>query len=456
MRMKNVKLLPLYEDTACALPVTERAAGKTTLFPARTPEEETVLAVGLGARDGNRDAVRLAGGNAARLLRTLEEDCEGVLKAPAGADKEWAEDFCEGFLLGAYRFDRWRGESFVRHEVTLSLAAEDAGYAAAFERAKVTAGSVCFARDLVNETPGTLYAQTMIDRLRVRLGDTPVTVEQISGDGLRDFAGLRAVSRGGHHEPAAAVLRYCTDENAPLVALIGKGITFDMGGMNLKSGRDLSGMRMDMGGAGAVAGAMDLLARRGVKANVIGVIALTENLPGEGATLPGEVVLFADGTTVQISNTDAEGRLLLADCLLYASRAGARWAVDAATLTGNMVQALGKKVTGVFGEDEAVSALTRLAKECGETVWPMPMVEEYADVLKSDYADMKNSVAEPGPGAIYAALFLHHFAKGMEWAHLDIAGTADTHKPWSCYPAGATGAGVRLMAAFAADRAMNG
>jgi leucyl aminopeptidase len=226
-------------------------------------------------------------------------------------------------------------------------------------------------------------------------------------------------------------------------------VCFDTGGISLKPAGGMEDMKWDMGGAGAVTGAMRLLAGRKARANVVGVCALVENMPDGNAQRPGDVVKSMSGQTVEVINTDAEGRLILGDGLWYAQQLGATHLVDIATLTGAIVVALGKVSSGLFGQPDAwVDVVRRTAAKAGDRVWPMPLFDEYADQLRSEIADMINSGGRPA-GACTAAMFLKEFAGGLPWVHLDIAGTAwaEEAKPWQ--PKGASGTAVRTLAELA-------
>jgi leucyl aminopeptidase len=258
---------------------------------------------------------------------------------------------------------------------------------------------------------------------------------------------LLAVAQGSA-EPARLVVLRHEPPNAPawpVLGFVGKGITFDSGGISIKPAEGMDRMKDDMAGAAAVAAAMRTLAKLEAPFRVIGVIPTTENMPGGRAMRPGDVIRGASGRTVEVLNTDAEGRLVLGDALWYAGELGATHLVDVATLTGACVVALGRHVSGLFGNDEAwIDEVHDAATRAGDRVWPMPIYEEVAEQLRSEIADMVNSCGRPG-GAITAAAFLREFAGGRPWAHLDIAGTAWAESKTAYQPKGATGVAVRTL-----------
>ncbi|CAK4826435.1 unnamed protein product [Aphanomyces euteiches] len=266
--------------------------------------------------------------------------------------------------------------------------------------------------------------------------------------------GIIAVGKGSDYPPALIELRYCSDPSKPLAALVGKGITFDTGGISLKSVRDLSNMRIDMGGAAAVIGALHILVASKQLANVVVLVAAAENMPDSRSMLPGEVIHYANGVSVQVKNTDAEGRLVLADALIHAAHLGATRMVDIATLTGACVAALGDRMAGIWGHAPMLDALQSAGSTSGEKVWPMPLEDEYEDSLKSHYADLSNISTTLAGGAITAALFLRRFVDAnSEWAHIDMAGPMETDSTKGYSVAGATGYGARLLADFITESA---
>jgi len=262
---------------------------------------------------------------------------------------------------------------------------------------------------------------------------------------------LLAVAQGSVEEPRFIVLEYKGAEGAPIV-LVGKGVTFDTGGISIKPAQNMEDMKYDMSGAAAVLGTFEVLGRLKPAAHVIGLIPSTENMPSGTAVKPGDVVTSHLGKTIEIINTDAEGRLILCDALSWARRYRPACVIDIATLTGAVVVALGNSTTGVMGSDDGLVEELRLAGErAGERVWPLPLWDEYRDLMKSDIADVKNAGGRPA-GSISAGWFLREFVDGFPWAHLDIAGTAYTDREDASRVKGPTGVGVRLFSEFVLSR----
>jgi leucyl aminopeptidase len=269
---------------------------------------------------------------------------------------------------------------------------------------------------------------------------------------LREKMGaLMAVAQGSAEEPRFIALEYKGAEGAPVV-LVGKGVTFDTGGISIKPAQNMEDMKYDMSGAAAVLGTFETLGRLRPKVHVVGLIPSTENMPSGTAVKPGDVITSASGKTIEVINTDAEGRLILCDALTYAKRYQPACVLDVATLTGAIVVALGHTATGVMGTDDALLEEVRAAGErAGERVWPLPLWDEYRDLMKSDIADVKNAGGRPA-GSISAGWFLREFVDGFPWAHLDIAGTAYTDREDATRVKGPTGLGVRLFSEFVLAR----
>src|SRR5690625_1419777 len=268
-----------------------------------------------------------------------------------------------------------------------------------------------FSRDLMNDIPSELNPTTFPKRLKDELEDSSVTIEvfnKVNREGM-EMNGLLTVGQGSEHDPVLVEMSYQGDASKPLVALVGTGVTYDTGGINLKQGRHLSDMRMDMGGAAAVAGAIKLLAESEAKVNVVALFLIVENMPDSKAILPGDVIRYKNGKTVQIGNTDAEGRLILADGLIRAGELGADYVVNIATLTGAIANALGSKLAGGFGYAVMAYRMMKLGEENGDHNWPMPLVEAYENYLDSDYADFNNISNKGEAGSITAGLFLRRF-----------------------------------------------
>jgi leucyl aminopeptidase len=359
----------------------------------------------------------------------------------------------EGFLLGDYQFVKYknkREEDTVQDVTIATLEGELTGFDDVLNKARIYAEGTRIARDLKNEPGNKLRPYDLVAYVEDLFKGTDAKVEVYKGDDLveKQFNGLIAVGKGSTNPAAMIKVTYQTDETQPLTALVGKGLTFDTGGISLKVGqRDLSDMRMDMGGSAAVIGALYILTQLKAKANVAVIVPTCENMPDASAMLPGDVIEYRNGTTVHVGNTDAEGRLVLADGLILSQEIGAKHVVDIATLTGACMAALGTKQAGLWGDEEVTSGLKQSAKLTGEKVWEMPLTEEYEELLYSPIADLRNISEGPYAGAITAALFLRRFVgKDQQWAHLDIAGPMMVNKTFTYSNEGATGFGARLLA----------
>ncbi|OQY17361.1 MAG: leucyl aminopeptidase [Desulfobacteraceae bacterium 4572_35.1] len=325
----------------------------------------------------------------------------------------------------------------------------------AITRRKIISDGVWLARDLVNQ-PGnvkvpTYLAQTAWDLAKqYNFNCTLLGPAELQRQG---FGALLAVAQGSICEPRLIAMEYCgAGEDQPAVALVGKGVTFDSGGISLKPGEGMDQMKMDMAGGAAVLATMATIARLQLPINVIGVVPAVENMPSDRATRPGDIVTSLSGQTIEILNTDAEGRLILADALTWVAKKQPQVIIDLATLTGACIIALGHHASAVLGNDDRlVEQLRQAGDSVGERVWQLPLFAEYAKQLKSEVADMKNIGGRPA-GTITAAAFLQKFVAEIPWAHLDIAGTAWAEKGKPGQPCGATGVGVRLLVDYLQGR----
>lgn len=392
----------------------------------------------------------------AKTLAIFVEPMDGPMDAA-----EAAANAAFGLTLAAYRFDRYRTKEGADKKPTLSdvsFVIDDAAAAKeAFAPMAEVAAGVAFARDLVSEPGNVIYPETLADRCK-DLEAHGVEVEIMDEAKLAEI-GMRtllAVGMGSARDSRVVVMRWqgADDPNAAPVALVGKGVTFDTGGISIKPAGGMEDMKFDMGGSAAVIGAMRALAGRKAKANVIGIVGLVENMPSDRAQRPGDVVESLSGQTVEVINTDAEGRLVLCDLMTYVQRTYKPAAmVDLATLTGAIIISLGHHHAGMFSNnDELSSDLFSAGTEVGEPVWRMPLGEEYDKAINSDIADMKNVGGRDG-GSITAAQFLQRFVEGdTPWAHLDIAGMAWAKQAKPTVPKGAVGFGVRLLDRLIADK----
>lgn len=433
-------------------------AGKlyeTLAVPATDPSWRAprVLFIGGGPREDltaerfhRMAAVAVQTARNARLARLAWADVEpGAVAAGPRVEALAAGLTFGNFDTGVYK-SRGDGPFFISEAVIVSGAPE-AGNAA--WRGRITGEAVNAARVLINEPANRLTPSELADKGAALARVPGVAAEILDESRIRELhmGLLLGVARGSAEPPRVLVLRYepAGLPPGPTLGLVGKGITFDTGGLSLKSADGMERMKDDMAGGATVIAAVRAAALQRVPLRVLAVVPATENMPGGRATRPGDILTSAAGLTVEVNNTDAEGRLILGDALWYARRLGATHLIDVATLTGAVVVALGKITTGLFGAPQSwVDHIRAAAARTGEKVWQMPLFEDYKDGLKSEMADLLNSPGRPA-GSITAATFLREFAGAGPWAHLDIAGTAwaEESKPWQ--PKGATGAMIRTL-----------
>ncbi|MCH4092701.1 leucyl aminopeptidase [Acetobacter sp.] len=427
--------------------------GATCVVLAPGANLERVVLVGLGDRDSlTETSAEQAGGTAAQ---TLSMHAQGALST-AALDPKLAVHVALGASLGLYRFDRYRTTEKKDDKPKLAslavLTKDAAGAKAAWTGWEAVAKGVTLTRDLVSEPANVLTPIEFAKRTEA-LKELGVDVEVFDVPALEKlkFGSMLGVAQGSDNPPRMVVMRWngAGDDSAPL-AFVGKGVTFDSGGISIKPAAGMEDMKWDMAGAGVVTGLMAALAGRKAKVNAVGLIGLVENMVSGNAQRPGDVVRSASGQTIEVLNTDAEGRLVLADVLWYARETfSPRYMVDLATLTGAIIVGLGHEYAGLFSNDDTLSSkLTDAGTATEEKLWRMPMGEEYDKQLKSDIADMKNIGGGRAGGSITAAQFLKRFVGETPWAHLDIAGVAWATKAKSGSPKGASGFGVRLLDRF--------
>jgi leucyl aminopeptidase len=404
-----------------------------------------VIVVGVGDDPGHEDVRRAAGAAARRVARATSAST--TMHRLAGASA-----VAEGFVLGQYRFDKYRSEKKPAATAEVRLADGTAEDVAAAARGAVIAAGVALARDLVNEPPVAKSPQALAERTAAELAETGVEVTVHDEEAIAEMGlgGVLAVNSGAH-EPARLVeLRYRPQGATRTLALVGKGIVFDSGGLSLKPANMMEDMKTDMSGGAAVIAAVKVIAQLGTAVNVTAFVPFTENLPGGNAMRPGDVLTARNGKTIEVLNTDAEGRLILADGLSLAAESEPDMIVDLATLTGACKIALGEEIAGFFANDEEVAAaIQRAGDESGERLWRLPLPPDYRKKIDSDVADMKNSGPRWG-GAITAAHLLQEFVSSVPWAHIDIAGPARAEKDDAYITKGGTGFGVRTLVALAA------
>jgi leucyl aminopeptidase len=425
-----------------------------------------VLVIGLGKLESaNGLAVERWAGHAVKRALTSAEKLTLIPDAlPQLAPAEVGAHAALGARLSAYRFDAYRTK--LKPEQTPTLTTVEIvmeGAAAARARADkdaAVADGVFFARDLVNEPPNVLYPESFAERLR-DLETLGVEVEVLEPATMTrlGMGALLGVAQGSARPGRLVTMSWkgAASKTARPLALVGKGVTFDTGGISLKPGAAMDEMKGDMGGAAAVSGAIKALAERKAKTNVVGVVALVENMPGANAQRPGDIVHTMSGQTIEVLNTDAEGRLILADAIWYAQdKYNPVAVIDLATLTGAIIVALGNELAGLYSnDDDLANAILAAGEAEGEPLWRMPLGAGYDKQIDSPNADMKNITGRPAGGSVVAAQFLKRFVKdGVPWAHLDIAGTAWKPGPYEdpLTPLWATGYGVRLLNRLIANK----
>ena len=418
------------------------------------PQGEGLLTVvvagcGVGA-ECKPVAFRKAAGEAARALHQAKVT-QAVVAAPILTNAKrgaYLEAVVEGLYLGAYTFTEFKSEAKAAPECTVTLCSAIPEAEALVAKAQVSAEAVCFTRDLVNRPGNVVNPEVMANAASKLAEELPLEVEVLDEVQMaeRKMSAILAVGQGSANPPRMITLKYNGADAAPYVAYVGKGITFDSGGISIKPDDGMGEMKDDMSGAGAVLGAMKAIATLGLKCNVIGILACAENMPGGRAQRPGDIVRAANGKTIEVISTDAEGRMVLADAVDYACKLGAQKVIDIATLTGAVIIALGKETSGIVSNDDAlVEQIKKAGKFAGENYWQLPSLPECKEAIKSDVADLLNSAGRPG-GCITGGLFIGEFvAKGIPWAHLDIGGTSTATKDSGHKVKGGTGFGTLTL-----------
>ena len=428
------------------------------LYPDGKIPAARVIVAGLGKHDGfSYDAVRKASASAAQKARELGATSIYTVVHGAGVGgldaEKAAQAVVEGTVLGLYRFRELMTESPDRPDVRhLSLVEQDPLKAKAIERGakagQMTAESACFARDLAN-LPANVLTPTRMAEIASNMAGIAGLTARVLDETEIGRIGMNAylsVARGSHHPPRFIIVEHNAGrQDYPCVALVGKAVTFDSGGISLKPGEGMEAMKGDMAGGAAVLGALRAASLLDLPLRLVGLVPATENMPGGGASKPGDVVRSLRGLTIEIVSTDAEGRLCLADALTYSREWTPQAIVDIATLTGACSVALGNQAAGAMGDQPLLDALVKAGESTGERVWPLPLFEEYDEQIKSDVADVKNTGGRPA-GALTAGRFLKKFVPpGIPWAHIDMAGMSREDKGRPYVPKGATGYGVRLL-----------
>ena len=368
------------------------------------------------------------------------------------ASMESYTQFCLGMLLSAYSFDKYLGENRLKNKTHINnillVSEHKKDTEEAIKKAEKIAKNICLARDLVNEPSNTINSLTFIDVVDNVAKSKKITTKILDEKKMQSLSmnGILGVNAGSKNPPRLFIAEYRNKNAKYNILLVGKGVTFDTGGMSLKPAESMMGMKDDMAGAAAVCGALFLLSDLDINANVTAICPLTDNKTGSNAINPGDVLTMYNKTTVEVLNTDAEGRLILADALAYGiEKYKPDYVIDIATLTGACVIALGRNATGMMCNDEKLSEVLKEAgNDTYERVWELPLFDEYKDQLKSDIADIKN-IGGREAGTITAAQFLSYFTGDTKWAHLDIAGTSFIDSENKYLKKGATGVGVYLI-----------
>jgi leucyl aminopeptidase len=455
--------IPVFQDEPSSVGAIDEASGgevraafdrteftgkscETLLVMANGWRARRVLLVGVGKRDEfSAERARRVGATVTLTARQ-QRRARVAIAVPDG----WSdvESLVEGATLGNYDTGHYKSKPDSRFFVSRVEVAANANADGAVARGVRVGEATNAARVLINEPGNRMTPREFAARLQALLAVPHVTTDVLDERRLEELGMglLLGVARGSTEPPRLIVARYEPPNAAksPVLGLVGKGVTFDTGGISIKPADGMERMKDDMAGGAVVMAALRTIALERLPMRAIAVVPATENMPSGTATKPGDVHRGASGITVEINNTDAEGRLILGDALWYAKQQGATHLIDVATLTGACIVALGKITTGLFATDGWGDVVLNAARRGGEKMWPMPLFEEYRESLKSEIADMLNSPGRPG-GAITAAMFLKEFVGTTPWAHLDIAGTAwaEDARPWT--PKGATGAMVRTL-----------
>jgi len=419
-----------------------------------------LLVVGTGGGTTPSEAAEKLGGTVAGRLQTSGESRSVIDLTGLNYDAAAATRVGLGAALRSWRYDRYRTKLKDKQKPTLTdvtIVGGGSEAAKLFEqRWQPVIEGVSLTRELVTEPANIIYPESFVERVRASLKDTGVEIEVLDRAAMEKLGmgALLGVAQGSVREASLLILRWNGGaQGGQPTAFVGKGVTFDTGGISIKPAAGMEAMKWDMGGAGAVVGAFKALSLRKAKANIVGICGLVENMPGGNAQRPGDVVTTMSGQTVEVINTDAEGRLVLADALTYVQQKyRPSTIIDLATLTGAILISLGHEYAGLFSNNDELSAkLATAGEESGDKLWRMPLAEVFDRLIDSPIADMKNVGPREG-GSITAAQFIQRFVdEGVRWAHVDMAGKAWSDKAGATYDKGATGFGVRLLDQFVAD-----
>lgn len=443
--------------------ITGKANEITVLHTLGRLKVPRVAVVGLGkAPELDLEEIRQASGTFARTLR--QRGCRRVATVVHGAGaggieaQDAAEAIADGAVRGLHRLDTHKSEDELEGKELSALTVVELdrgklpGIRRGLDRGRVMGEATNYARNLVNEPPNLLTPERMAEEARKVAEEAGLEVEVLDPRRMQvlKMGALLAVGSGSANPPRLMVLKYMGGKRGdPIGAFVGKGITFDTGGISIKPRQSMDEMKMDMAGAAAVLGAMRAIGQLRPRVNLLGLAACAENMPSDRAYRPGDILTAMNGKTIEIIDTDAEGRLVLADALAYAVKLGASSVIDLATLTGACIIALGSAAAGIMGApQEFVQQIIAAGERSGEKIWQLPLYPEYDELLKSAIADVKN-IGERDAGAIQGAIFLRNFVGDARWAHLDIAGKESVTKDRPYISKGASGWGVRTLAELA-------
>ncbi|MEK6405465.1 MAG: leucyl aminopeptidase [Acidobacteriota bacterium] len=427
-----------------------------------------LLLIGAGKReDFSVNTIRKVTGSAARFLRGKGARSMAVLRRSQLDIGNSAQAAVEGVLLGLFEPDMYKTENKEERRIdelvlVAAMAGSEEALASGVERGRIIGEAVNLARELSNEPSSTLTPSELAERAKETASKFGLDIDVLDEARMKELGmgALLGVARGSDEPAKLIVLRYTPGESEPagdeadLIAIVGKGITFDSGGISIKPAEGMEKMKYDMSGAAATLAAMRAIAQLKPRVNVIGLMPTTENMPSGRAYKPGDVLRAMSGKTIEVINTDAEGRLILADAISYARKLGATKIIDLATLTGAVSIALGTINVAILGNNQLfVDEVRAAAREVGERFWQLPMDDDYREMIKSDIADIKNSAGR-NAGTITAAYFLHEFAEDTPWVHLDIAGTAweNDRKPYMAK--GPTGVAIRTLINYVCNHAV--
>ncbi|MCB9983786.1 MAG: leucyl aminopeptidase [Rhodospirillales bacterium] len=436
------------------------------LYPAGKNEIDRIIVLGLGKYD-ELDALKTetAGGTLAAKFSKADIDTLDILTTHSKKLKseDLAAHLANGFVLRHYNFDRYKSKKKTEDapkdiSALRTVDAHPAKAKSAYEALSHVTQGAFLARDLVNTAPNELYPDSYAKIIEKELKPLGVEIEIFDDKKLLKLGmgGISAVGQGSSRKPRMVIMRYngapssskSKAKNAPRLGFVGKGVTFDTGGISLKPGPNMDEMKMDMGGSAAVVGLIKTLALRGAKCNAVGIVGLAENMPSSIAYRPGDVITTYAGKTIEVLNTDAEGRLVLADCLSYMQETySPEFVIDLATLTGAILVALGHEYCGTFVNDDTLwKQMEKASAASGEKLWRMPLDEVWTKEVESEVADLQNTGKSRNAGSCTAAAFLGHFInEGTRWAHMDIAGTAWRKSDQPTVPKFGSGFGVRVL-----------